>query len=38
MSGFARRDECRTTPAIHQCVLAYASDMMLLDTALIPHG
>ena len=25
-------------PAIHQCVLAYASDMMLLDTALIPHG
>ena len=24
-------------PAIHQCVLAYASDMMLLDTALIPH-
>ena len=25
-------------PAIHQCVLAYASDMMLLDTALAPHG
>jgi acyl-CoA thioesterase II len=25
-------------PAIHQCVLAYASDMNLLDTALIPHG
>ena len=25
-------------PAIHQCVLAYASDMMLLDCALIPHG
>jgi acyl-CoA thioesterase-2 len=25
-------------PAIHRCVLAYASDMMLLDTALIPHG
>jgi acyl-CoA thioesterase II len=25
-------------PAIHQCVLAYASDMMLLDAALIPHG
>jgi acyl-CoA thioesterase II len=24
--------------AIHQCVLAYASDMMLLDAALIPHG
>ncbi len=25
-------------PAIHQCVLAYASDMMLLDAATIPHG
>ncbi|HWK87248.1 MAG TPA: acyl-CoA thioesterase II [Xanthobacteraceae bacterium] len=25
-------------PAVHQCVLAYASDMTLLDTALIPHG
>jgi acyl-CoA thioesterase-2 len=25
-------------PAVHQCVLAYASDMMLLDSALIPHG
>jgi acyl-CoA thioesterase II len=25
-------------PAIHQCVLAYASDMTLLDTSLIPHG
>jgi acyl-CoA thioesterase-2 len=25
-------------PAIHQCVLAYASDMTLLDSALIPHG
>jgi acyl-CoA thioesterase-2 len=25
-------------PAIHQCVLAYASDMMLLDSALIPQG
>ena len=24
--------------AIHQCVLAYASDMGLLDTALVPHG
>jgi len=23
--------------AIHQCALAYASDMMLLDAALIPH-
>ena len=26
------------TAAIHQCVLAYASDMMLLDAALVPHG
>ena len=26
------------TPAIHECVLAYASDMTLLDAALIPHG
>ena len=26
------------TPAIHQCVLAYASDMTLLDSALIPLG
>jgi acyl-CoA thioesterase-2 len=25
-------------PALHQCVLAYASDMTLLDTSLIPHG
>jgi acyl-CoA thioesterase II len=25
-------------PAIHQCVLAYASDMMLLDASTIPHG
>jgi len=25
-------------PAIHQCVLAYASDMSLLNTALVPHG
>jgi acyl-CoA thioesterase II len=25
-------------PSIHQCVLAYASDMILLDTSLIPHG
>ena len=24
--------------AIHQCALAYASDMMLLDAAMVPHG
>ena len=26
------------TQAVHQCVLAYASDMTLLDTSLLPHG
>ena len=25
-------------PEIHRCVLAYASDMTLLDTSLFPHG
>jgi acyl-CoA thioesterase-2 len=25
-------------PSVHQCVLAYASDMTLLDTSLVPHG
>src|ERR1043166_1137770 len=25
-------------PGVPQCVLAYASDMTLLDTSLIPHG
>lgn len=25
-------------PAIHQCVLAYASDMTLLDASLVPHN
>src|SRR5262249_55082742 len=24
--------------AVHECVLAYATDMTLLDAALIPHG
>ena len=24
--------------ALHQCVLAYASDMTLLDTSMVPHG
>jgi acyl-CoA thioesterase-2 len=24
--------------ALHRCVLAYASDMTLIDTALVPHG
>jgi acyl-CoA thioesterase-2 len=26
------------SPQLHQCVLAYASDMTLLDTALVAHG
>jgi acyl-CoA thioesterase-2 len=26
------------SPALHRCVLAYASDMTLLDTSLLPHG
>lgn len=26
------------SPSLHQCVLAYASDMTLLDTSLLPHG
>ncbi len=25
-------------PKLHQCILAYASDMALLDTCLLPHG
>jgi acyl-CoA thioesterase II len=25
-------------PVLHQCVLAYASDMSLLDTVTLPHG
>ncbi len=25
-------------PALHQCLLAYASDMSLLETGLLPHG
>jgi acyl-CoA thioesterase II len=25
-------------PALHQCALAYASDLTLLDAALVPHG
>ncbi len=25
-------------PVVHKCVLAYASDMMLLDTSLYPHA
>jgi acyl-CoA thioesterase II len=31
-------DALPATPAIHRCVLAYASDLTLLDAALVPHG
>jgi acyl-CoA thioesterase II len=31
-------DSLPATPAIHRCVLAYASDLTLLDAALVPHG
>ena len=33
-----RAGGCPTIRAVHQCVLAYASDFTLLDTALIAHG
>jgi acyl-CoA thioesterase-2 len=32
------RGEMPSDLSMHQCVLAYASDMTLLDTCLIPHG
>ncbi len=37
-SGSAPPRALPDDPAIHRCVLAYASDMTLLDTALLPHG
>ncbi len=42
--GFSQKVWFRATQALpddaalHQCVLAYASDMTLLDTSLVPHG
>ena len=38
MCGSRPPAACPDDPAIHQSVLAYASDMTLLDTSLIPHG
>jgi acyl-CoA thioesterase II len=32
------KGEMPSALAMHQCVLAYASDMTLLDTCLLPHG
>ena len=37
-SGSAPPSRLPDDLAIHQCVLAYASDMTLLDAALAPHG
>ena len=37
-SGCAPPAPLPDDPAIHRCALAYASDMTLLDTALLPHG
>ena len=31
-------DRLPDDPAIHQCVLAFASDMTLLDVSVLPHG
>ena len=35
---FKTTDKLPDDPAIHECVLAYSSDMGLLDTALVRHG
>ena len=37
-SGCGRPERSPDDPDIHRCVLAYASDMTLLDTALFAHG
>lgn len=35
---FRARKEVKDSPALHQCIVAYASDMTLLDTCIRPHG
>lgn len=35
---FRITDTLPDDPALHRCLLAYASDLTLLDAALIPHG
>lgn len=35
---FRADGELPDQPTLHACVLAYASDMTLLDTAMLPHG
>jgi acyl-CoA thioesterase-2 len=37
-SWFRTTGKLPDDPAVHKCVLAYASDMMLLDTSLYPHA
>lgn len=32
------RETLPDDPVLHQCILSYASDMLLLDTSLIAHG
>ena len=34
----ARRWQVPDDPVLHACIVTYASDMTLLDTALLPHG
>jgi acyl-CoA thioesterase-2 len=38
MVWFRANGELPDTPLLHHCVVAYASDMTLLDTATLPHG
>ncbi|MDP2123458.1 MAG: acyl-CoA thioesterase II [Parvibaculum sp.] len=35
---FRARKQVGDSPALHQCITAYASDMTLLDTCIRPHG
>ena len=35
---FRAKGRLPDAPLLHQCVVAYASDMTLLDTATLPHG
>ncbi len=38
MVWFRANGRLPDTPFLHHCVVAYASDMTLLDTATLPHG
>ena len=37
-SGLGRSIPCRDDPRLNQCLLAYASDMTLIDTSYRPHA